>query len=251
MKKGRTTKQEQRKRIKQTAGFIFNFRYATRRQLETFMQLIMNLSYFRRLIDYTVRYGFVSVYYDPSFKTKIYYLTKKGKETMRGEEAYVKQYHFEKRHAGINTFDHHNLLVDTYFILKRKLDIKSWQCEWSLRIGKGRMDKIPDGLIVLPDGSRIALEVETSYKTLEAWKTVIELYRYDVEDTSTYHGVLVVAASRDDYEGIKTKLLTLDPELCGSKFILADLSMLESGKCFCHDKLIHLEEAIRLLREGG
>jgi len=247
MKKGGTTKQEQRKRIEQLIGFIVNFRYATRKQLETFIQLIMNLSYFRRLIDYVVRHGFVKVCYVPSFKTRIYYLTKKSKESICGKEAYIEQYHFEKRYAGINTFDHHNMLVDSYFLLKSHLDIKSWECEWVLRIGKSKGDKIPDGLMILPSDLRIAIEVETSYKTREAWKTVIELYRYDIEDVLTYHGVLVVAATRDDYAGIKTKLSSLDPDFCGEKFILSDLGMLELGMCFYQDKLIHLEEAFKLL----
>ena len=250
MKKGGTTKQEQRKRVKQLLGFIFKFRYATRKQLEVFIQLIMNLSYFRRLIDYVSRHNFVKTYYDSSFKTRIYYLTNKGKEFIRLDEAYIEDYHFEKRYAGMNTFEHHNMLVETYFLLKSHIDIEKWTCEWALRIGRDRRDKIPDGLIVFPGHLRIALEVETSYKSLDAWKTVVELYRYDVEDTSTYHGVLVIASARPDYEGIKDKLCNIDSELCDKKFILADLGMLELGMCFYHGKLLHLEEALKLLKGG-
>lgn len=214
------------------------------------MQLIMNLSYFRRLIAYVLRYNFVKAYYDPSFKTKIYFLTKKGIEFIRLDEAYIEDYHFEKRYAGMNTFEHHNMIIEVYFLLINHLNIKTWKCEWVLRIGKDKGEKIPDGLIVLQGDIKIALEVETSYKSLDAWKTVVELYRYDVEDTSTYHGVLVVAPTRPDYEGIKDKLYNLDPELCSEKFILADLGMLELGMCFYQGKMTHIEEAIKLLKEG-
>ena len=73
-------KEEQIRRIKLLTGFVFNFRYATLRQLHTFIQLIMNQSYSRRLIAYCLKYGYLKVYCEPVFKTKIYYLTQKGKD---------------------------------------------------------------------------------------------------------------------------------------------------------------------------
>ena len=249
MKKGRLILEERDRRIRQLLRFIYTFRYVTRKQLDMFIRLNTNLVSSQWSIEHTVKQGFINAYYEPSFNAKIYYLTKKGKEFIRLNEAHIEHYHFEKRHAGINTFDHHNMLVDAYFFLKSHLDIKSWICEWSLRIGKDRKDKIPDGLVILPSGLRIALEAETSYKTLEAWKTVVELYSYDIEDAAIYQGVLIIAATRIDYDGIKTKLFSLDPDFCSKRFILSDLGMLELGMCFYQDKSIHLEEAFKLL--GG
>jgi len=249
MKKGRLKLEQRNRRINQLLRFIFTFRYATRKQLDMLVKFDTNLVSSQWSIKRVLKEGLIANYYEPSFNKKIYYLTEKGKKFIRLDEAYIKDYHFEKRYAGINTFEHHNMLVDTYFFLKSHIDIERWICEWVLRIGRDRRDKVPDGLVVFPGGLRIALEVETSYKSLDAWKTVVELYRYDVEDTSTYHGVLVVAPSRADYEGIKDKLCNIDPELCDKKFILADLSMLELGTCFYHGKQIHLEEAVKLLKE--
>ena len=57
-------------------------------------------------------------------------------------------------------------------MLQKRLEIKEWICEWVLRINKHKKDKIPDGLLILSNGVNLALEVETSYKTKEAWNPV-------------------------------------------------------------------------------
>jgi len=62
MKRGRLTKEEQARRIKSLLIFIYTFRYATRKQLEIFIQVVMNLSFTRWLIDYTLSEGFISAY---------------------------------------------------------------------------------------------------------------------------------------------------------------------------------------------
>jgi hypothetical protein len=108
MKKGRLIQEEQNQRIKFLLGFIFNFRYATLKQMHTFIQLIMNLSYSRRLIAYCLKYGYLNAYYELSLKTKIYYLTQKAKDLLYSDEALIEHYHFEKSYAGLNTFVHHS-----------------------------------------------------------------------------------------------------------------------------------------------
>lgn len=250
MKRGRLTKEEQAHRIKTLLIFIYTFRYATRKQLELFIQVIMNLSSVRRLIDYSIKESFINAYYEPLFKTKIYYLTYKGKE-MICDQAMVEHYYFEKSHAGLNTFIHHNNMIEAFLFLRSHLDIKEWVCEWDLRKGKRAGEKIPDGLIRLTDGMNVALEVETRYKTLGILRNFVKRYRYDIEKISRYHCVLVVASSRFNYDGLKMRLYNLAPEFCSKAFILADLGMLELGMCFYQGKLIHLEEAIGLLKTGG
>ena len=251
MKKGRLIQEEQNQRIKFLLGFIFNFRYATLSQMHTFIQLIINLSYSRRLIAYSLKNGYLNAYYEPSVRTKIYYLTQKGKDLLYSDEALIEHYHFEKSYAGLNTFIHHNILVEVYFLLKSHLNIKEWLCEWVLRIGKKIKEKIPDGLVILPDGTKIALEVETRYKKLAVLKSLIARYRYDIEKISRYHCVLIVASSRLNYEGLKNRFSNLAPEFCSKNFILTDLGMLEQGMCFYQDKLTYLEEAFGLLRQKG
>ena len=243
--------EEQNKRIRLLAGFMFNFRHATLSQIHTFIQLIMNLSYTRRLISYSLKNGYLNSYYEPTFKTKIYHLTKKGKDLLYSDEPLIEHYHFEKSLAGTNTFIHHNILVQVYFMLKSHLDIKEWVCEWDLRRGKRTGEKIPDGLIILADGMNMALEVETRYKTLGILKTFIKRYRYDIEKISRYHCLLVVASSRFNYDGLRMRLYNIAPEFCSKFLILADLGMLELGMCYCQGKLIHLEEAVKLLKEGA
>ena len=249
MKKGRLTKEEHLDRIKSLLIFIYTFRYATRKQLEIFIQVVMNLSYVRRLIDYSFNEGFINAYYEPLFKTKIYYLTHKGRE-MICDQAMVEHYYFEKAHAGLNTFIHHNNMIEAFMLLKSHLDIKEWVCEWDLRRGKRAGEKIPDGLITLAEGINMALEVETRYKTLGILKTFIKRYRYDIEKISRYHCLLVVASSRFNYDGLRMRLYNIAPEFCSKFLILADLGMLELGMCYYQSKLIHLEEAVKLLKEG-
>jgi len=249
MKKGRIMKEEQNRRIKLLTGFVFNFRYATLRQLHTFIQLIMNLSYSRRLIAYCLKYDYLKVCCEPVFKTKIYYLTKKSKDLLYSDETLVEHYHFEKSLTGVNTFAHHNMLADVYFMLKTHINIKEWLCEWTLRVGLKKYEKIPDALFILPDGTKVALEVETRYKDLAALKCFVSLYQYDIMEASKYHAVLVVASSRLHYEGLKKRLLHIAPEFCSERFIFSDVGMLEQGMCSYQDKVVPLEEAIKLLNE--
>ena len=140
--------------------------------------------------------------------------------------------------------------IEVYFLLKSHLNIKEWLCEWVLRIGKKRREKIPDGLIILPDGTKVALEVETRYKKLSVLRSIIRRYSYDIEKASKYHSVLIVAHSRSHYEGLKKRLLTLSPEFCSKRFILTDVGMLEQGMCFYQEDLRHLEEEFGLVRRN-
>jgi hypothetical protein len=251
MKKGRITKEEQARRFRLLLKFIFTFRYATRKQLDAFARLIIGLKHPQWLVDYSIKQGLITCYHEPVSKSKIYHLTLKGKSLIKNEEPKVSHYHFEKRHAGMNTFGHHNLLVETFFLLQKHLEIKEWVCEWVLRINKHKRDKIPDGLLILMDGLKIALEVETSYKTKEAWRTVVTLYRYDIEKISRYDAALTVAPDMLNYEGIKAKLYSIDPEFCNRSFILTEVNMLQQGLCFYQQGVRPITEALNLLNPGG
>ena len=248
MGKGRITQQEQARRFRLLLKFIFTFRYATRKQLDAFAKVIIGLRYPQWLIGYAIKQGLIVEYKEPQFISKIYHLTRRGKALLKDEEPKVSYYHFEKRHAGMNTFGHHNLLVECFFLLQKGLEIKQWVCEWVLRLNKHKRDKIPDGLIILSNGLRIALEAETSYKTKGAWRTVATLYRYDIKRISRYDAVLIVAQDASNYESIKRKLYSIDPELCGRNFILTEINMLQQGLCFFRADAINLKEAIGLLK---
>jgi hypothetical protein len=251
MRKGRITKEEQARRFKLLLKFIFTFRYATRKQLDAFARRIIGLKHPQWLVDYSIKQGLISSYQEPVSRSKIYHLTRKGKRLIKVDEHKVIYYHFEKRHAGINTFNHHNLLVESFFQLQRQLQIREWVCEWVLRINKHRKDKIPDGLIILSNGIKIALEAETSYRTKGAWRTVVTLYHYDVEKISRYDVVLVIAQDTLNYESIKTKLYSIDSGFSTKRFILSEVNMLQQGLCFYQSNTITLAEAFTLLQEKG
>ncbi len=251
MTKGRLTKEEQLRRFKLLLKFIFTFRYATRKQLDAFSRLIIGLKHPQWLVDYSIKQGLIISYQEPVSRSKIYHLTRKGKKLIKNEEPQISYYHFEKRHAGMNTFGHHNLLVESFFLLQKRLEIKEWICEWVLRINKHKKDKIPDGLLILQNDTKIALEAETSYKTKEAWKTVITLYRYDIEDISRYDAVLIVAQDRLGYESIKAKLYGINPNFCSRHFILTEVNMLQQGLCFYQQGVRAITEALNLLKPKG
>lgn len=251
MQKGRITKEEQVRRFKLLLRFIFTFRYATRKQLDIFSKLIIGLKHPQWLVDYSIKQGLITSYQEPVSRNKIYHLTRKGKKLIKTEEPKVSHYHFEKRHAGMNTFGHHNLLVESFFLLQKQLEIKEWVCEWVLRINKHKKDKIPDGLLILSNGTNLSLEVETSYKAKEAWKTVVTLYHYDIEDISRYDVVLIVAQDALNYEGIKVKLYSIDPEFYNRSFILTEVNMLQQGLCFYQQGVRPITEALNLLKPKG
>ena len=250
MKRGRLTRAEQTQRFKQLAKFIFTFRYATRPQLDTFARACVGLKYPQWLVEFTIEQGLITEYKQVEFRSKIYHLTRKGKALIKPEEPNIDRYHFEKRHAGINTFIHHNLIVESFFLLQKRLEIKQWICEWVLRINTHKRDKIPDGLIMLQDDTKIALEVETSYKTKGSLGVWVTLYRYDIEKNK-YDVVLVVAQDMPTYESIKRKLYSLDQWFCGRSFIITEVNMLKENLCFYQDNLMALKEALRLLKERG
>ena len=251
MKRGRLTRIEQTQRFKQLARFIFTFRYATRPQLDTFARACVGLNYPQWLVEFAIEQGIIGEYKQPEFKSKIYHLTRKGKALLKPEEPNIDRYHFEKRHAGVNTFSHHNLVVESFFLLQKRLEIKKWICEWVLRINTHKRDKIPDGLIILQNDTKIALEAETSYKTRGEFKTIVTLYRYDIEKVSKYDAVLVISQDVPNYESIKRKLYDINHDFCSKSFIITEVNMLRQDLCFYQDNLMALKAAFRLLKERG
>jgi len=249
MRKGRINKEEQKRRIKLLLRFIFTFKYATRKQLDMFIQTIMNMTYTRRLIAYCLKEGYLKSCRERWSKAKIYYLTKKGTDFINEEECFATDYRFEKSCLGVNTFNLHNIAVEVYFKLNKLLIIKEWFCAWVLRIGEHKRALIPDSVIALQSGTVIALEIETQSKKLSELKRMVDIYRYDIDKKSKYQGVLMIVEYKFDYEGIKKRLLHLAPEFCSRAFVLADLDMFNQGLCFYANEVRSLEEAFKLLAE--
>lgn len=249
MRKGRVSKEEQERRIKLLLRFIFTFRYATKKQLDMFIKLVINMTYTRRLIAYSLRKGYLKSCCESRSKTKIYYLAKQGTDFIYEEECLAKDYRFEKSCLGVNTYMQHNMIVEAYFQLKKHLVIKEWVCAWILRIGEHRRAMVPDSFIVLQFGIDIALEIETQSKKLSELKRMIDIYRYDIDKKSKYQGVLMIVEHTFDYEGIKKRLFHLAPEFCSRAFVLADMDMFNQGLCLYQNEVRSLEQAFKLLVE--
>jgi hypothetical protein len=251
MRKGRVTKEEQKRRIKLLLRFIFTFKYAARNQADMFIQEIINMTYTRRLIAYCLKESYLKSCRERWSRVKVYYLTKKATDFIYEEECFSEDYRFEKSCLGVNTFNLHNIAVEVYFKLKKLLIIKEWFCAWVLRIGEHKRAFIPDSVIALQSGAVIALEIETQVKKLSELKHMVDIYRYDIDQKPKYDAVLMVIEYKLDYEGIKKRLFHLAPEFCSRAFILADLDMLNQGSCFYQKEIRSLEEAFKLLAEKG
>ncbi len=251
MRKGRLTKQEQSLRFKLLLEYVFIFRYATRAQLDLFAQTAIKLRYPQRLIEYALSKGYLGRYYEPKFKTKIYFLTKKGKDFLYDGQPLIEHYSFEKGNIGENSFLEHNLLMDTYFLLNRYIEVglKKWQSEWLLRrLSKQRLGTIPDALFVT-DSKKIAVETVIEHKGLDSLKHTVTFYQSEIEKNYKYRAVLVVASCSNQYEYLKKYLPAINPSFYSKAFILTELGMLEQGICFYQDKLRVIEEVFRLV--GG
>ena len=249
MKAGRLPRQERERRFKILASFVFNFRYATHAQLHTFAQLIMNLSYTRNLIDSSIGHGYLGSCFAHNVKTRIYYLTEKGKALIFREEPLIEYYFFKKTYAGPNTFVHHSMVVQTYFLLKSHLNIREWISEEVGRMRKKKREKVPDAVILLQDGSKIALEVESRDKSLSDLKNVVYGYQYDIEKISRYDTCLVVASSECHYKSLEKRFLKIDPEFFNKRIILTDITKLEHGIGYYRGEPRHLEDALALLKK--
>jgi hypothetical protein len=252
MKKGRVTKEEQTYRIGMLLRFIFIFRYATREQLFRFAESRLNLSYPRWLVDYSVKQGFIATYHEPILRFQVYYLTQRGKGFLCTYEAFSNYYRFNNRHTGFNTFEHQKAVIESYFLLYRQLDIKEWIPEWVIKKNLNVKDKIPDGVMVLPSGIKIALEVETWYKQRGEWMCVVYNYKREMSGIISeprYNAVLIIAYSNSNYEGIKNRLFYIKPEFSNIAFMLTDLTLLPRGECFYQNEVRQIKETIDLLKQ--
>jgi len=230
--------------------FIFLFRYTTREQLFEFAKSRLKLSYQRWLIDYCLKQGFIASYHDPFFNLKVFHLTKKGIGFLSRYELFSRRYRFDHNKTGFNTFEHQKAVIESYFLLYKQLQIKEWVPEWVLKKDGKKRDKIPDGVIILHSGIRIALEMETWYKQHSAWMCVVYSYRREMAGRicdPRYDAVLFIAYSSSNYEGIKNRLFRIKPEFCKRAFMLTDLILLERGECFYQDQIGQIEEALSLI----
>ena len=249
MNQGRLTKEEQANRTRQLLSFIFIFRYATRKEMDMFIKSTEGLLYPHRIIETCLSQSYIKRYYKSLFKRYIYYLSDEGKGLLYNYEPYIEYYKFDQRYAALNTYEHHSFLVETFFMLKKKVEMKDWISEWVLRIGKSRWEKYPDGQITLASGLKIAVEAETSYKNVSDWKDFIYRYSNDIERKAHYHAVLITTANKDYLTGVVIKLFNIAPEFSSKRFIFSDPEMLKKGECFYQNEVYSLKDAFSLLEK--
>jgi hypothetical protein len=217
---------------------------------------VIKLSYPRWLVEYSLKQGYLKTYYEPKLKTKIYYLTEKTKALIYEQEPLIKHYRFDTRYTGINTFLNHNIQVESYFVLNKYFgtNIQNFLCAWALKIGLKHYEKQPDALAILPSGLKLAIEIESSFPKLTYFKKLIDVYRYDIEKARKYHAVLFITPDKYRYEGLKKRLLYLNPEFCKKAVVFSDLGMLKLGGCFYRDEGKNIDDvltSLEAMKEGS
>ena len=249
MKRGRLTKEAQEKRIIRLLSFIFMFRYAIREQLEAVIKSTEDLSYPARTIETCLKKGYIKRYHHPLLGRYIYYLGNEGKKFIFHDEPYIEYYKFDSESAALSTYNHHNFLIETFFMLKKLLEIKEWTCESVLRIGKRRGDKCPDGRMDLPSGLKIAIEAEAGYKNRAEWKGFTYRYNYDILRHHYYDGVFIMMTNKDFLTGAIMKVHDFAKELALKRFIFSDPEMLKMNECFYNNEVRTLQEAFALVEK--
>ena len=248
-KRGRLRKVGQEERFKTLCRFIYVFKYVTRKELDTFVTVIIGLRYPQWLIEYSVKRGLVKTYLDTTFKVKIYYLSNKGLNILYTTERLAEYYRFDQYNAALSTYSHHKLLVDSYIFLKKELIIKEWISEWGMRVGKRRFDKVPDGLLKFENGLNIALEAETSYKRLIVWKRFIYRYQYDILKINLYHGVVLIASNEDTLDTMIIRVTGIDPTFCNKAFIFTSPILIKLRRCVYNNELRDILDVLNLLSQ--
>lgn len=250
MKKGRLTKREQASRFKLLFEFVFTFRYAARPHLNLYAQTAIKLRYPQRLIEYALNKGYLDRYYEPKLMAKIYFLTRKAKDFLYSDHPLINHYNFEKGSVGEIGFLKHNLLVDTYFMLNKYLEVglKKWQSNWLLRrLNKQRLGRIPNGIFETADSKKIAVEVIIEHTGLASLKHMVNFYQVEIETSHKYQAVLMLASCAYHYEHLRKYLFAIDLDFCSKAFILTEPDILgETGCCFYQDKLRTIEAALQL-----
>ena len=248
-KRGRLTKVDQEYRFIILCKFIYTFKYVTRKELDAFVNVVMGIKYPQWLIEYSVARGLVKAYLDTTIRRKIYYLSNKGLAIICGTERFSEYYRFGKDRTGLNTYVHHMLLVDSYIALKKELVIKEWISEWGIKIGRRKFEKLPDGLIKLDNGLKIALETETSYKRLPVWKWFIKRYEYGILKIDRYHGVLLIASDEKTLDAIMIRVIGINPAFCNKYFIFTVPGLIHLGKCVYNNETRNMPDVLSLLKQ--
>ncbi len=256
--KGRKIKEERRKNIKEVLKFVFIFRFAFHGELHRFVIKILKLSHSQRLIEACIKEGYVlkSDLSDDAkqmvlYRKKFYYLTKKGVEQL--DDSVPKEiYTFRKdRHINLKVVPHNGYVIEAYFFLIQKFNNAVWISEWIMRNNVKRRVRLPDGILVVDDKVKIAVEVEKTYKTEREWKEILSRYRRNIRNSSC-HGVLIVAMD-NVFEGIKKQVHKEDKNFPNQHIFLTSFKGLAKNRLLCYENVLSLDDMVRQfnLQEQG
>ncbi len=250
MSRGRLIIAERKRRLYMLLEFVTIARYATRKQLLKFTEKIIKLSNPRWLVDYAIKKGFIKAYYSLILKSKVYYLTSKGKKLLWEVTSIAHEYRFDKRRISLKTFVRQNAVADAYLLLYGLLRTSCtpyWIPEWGLRLKQSKRAKLPDASIATNLGIEITLIIITGYRDIFARESVICEYSHKIKEP--FEGILIITPNKNYMDRLITRLVERYPKLRYESIIFTYPALLENKQCYYKGSIIDLMEAGKLARD--
>jgi len=208
--------------------FIFTFRSVTKEQIKEFAKIELGISNVRRLVEYCVREKYIGDYLAPPIEKHTYYLLERGKSLLE-EEVPVEIYRFRKGQINLASYNHDALLVEIYFLLRKFLKVQDWIGEWILRFNRKKGGCVPDGLLILNNSLRMAIELERTRKRMDKWRHIVRRYKVNIK-AGNCQGILLVAINRSILDVMTRRVFNIVPKLTEEHFFVTTFGLLRAGK---------------------
>jgi|GEM_PF-4769062 len=243
--------------------FLFLFRWATMLQIQRYGQVVLGLKDARQLVwqcekkKYIARV--VAPVYAYRFSLSFFVLTANGKKEVLTDSSFAGYDYTVNRLNSTwmiaRDMAHDSAVLETYLYLTKSFNITFWKSDWMMRKEVMRnkrlsygVAKVADAVIILGNGLKIALEVETRRKNSAQWKKVFQRYSVDLfmrankETRPAVDGVLVVALDDMLMENIARKVFNKSryntfPET----FFLVSLPRLANGRGRTYKGILELK----------
>jgi hypothetical protein len=192
---GLITKEERDRRIGKVLSFIFLFRYVTAKDLNLLGSTLLDVNDMRRTIKYFLSNKLIKAFdiSDP-VKTTGFYLTEDG--LAKVPKALLEyKYSFWPARYRPGTFFHDSGVIGAFLGIQNGATKGRWISEWMIRqdhvkargrAGRGLglrhksvlRGRLPDGMFVIGQKARIAVEYEDVRRNVTAWVEIIRDLEY-------------------------------------------------------------------------
>jgi len=192
---GVITKKQRAHRIGNVLSFIFLFRFVTVKHLNLFSATRLDVNDIRRTIEYLVNHKLIKGFkISNPVKTTGYYLLDRGLARLPDSLLQYK-YSFWPVRFRLGTFEHDKGLVEAFIWIQKAATKGYWISEWMIRQDKVKASgktgmglgvhqrsvlrgRMPDGMFVVGQKVRIAVEFEDTRRNVTAWAELVRDLEY-------------------------------------------------------------------------